>query len=70
MIAYVPVYFYETEIEWIGVKDLQVLSGKPPGIAAGAPYWTISVPTNDGSISCCLHAHKMPMGLESLQIIL
>jgi hypothetical protein len=35
--ADVPVYFYETEIEWIGAKDLQISSGKLPGIAAGAP---------------------------------
>ena len=34
--ADVPVYFYETEIEWIGAKDLQISSGKLPGIAGGA----------------------------------
>ena len=32
-----PIYFYETEIEWKGDKDLQVASGKLPAIAAGAP---------------------------------
>ena len=32
-----PVYFYETEIEWKGDKDLQLASGKLPAIAAGAP---------------------------------
>ena len=32
-----PIYFYETEIEWKGGKDLQVASGKLPVIAAGAP---------------------------------
>jgi len=32
-----PIYFYDTEIEWIGGKDLQVSSGKLPTIAAGAP---------------------------------
>lgn len=32
-----PIYFYETEIEWKGDKDLQIVSGKLPGIAAGAP---------------------------------
>ena len=31
------IYFYEAEIEWIGAKDLQISSGKLPGIAAGAP---------------------------------
>ena len=32
-----PIYFYETEIEWKGDKDLQVSGGKLPAIAAGAP---------------------------------
>jgi len=32
-----PIYFYETEIEWRGDKDLQIVSAKLPGIAAGAP---------------------------------
>ncbi|HLN88194.1 MAG TPA: OsmC family protein [Candidatus Limnocylindrales bacterium] len=32
-----PIYFYATEIEWKGEKDLQVASGKLPAIAAGAP---------------------------------
>jgi len=32
-----PMYFYETEIEWKGDKDLQVASGNLPAIAAGAP---------------------------------
>ena len=35
--AEAPIYFYETEIEWKGDKDLQVASGKLPAIAAGAP---------------------------------
>ena len=30
-------YFYETEIEWTGDKDLKLSSGKRPAIAAGAP---------------------------------
>ena len=32
-----PIYFYETEIEWKGDKDLAIASGKLPAIAAGAP---------------------------------
>jgi peroxiredoxin-like protein len=32
-----PVYFYETEIEWKGDKDLQIAGAKLPAIAAGAP---------------------------------
>ncbi len=32
-----PTYFYETEIEWKGAKELQISSGKLPAIAAGAP---------------------------------
>ena len=32
-----PIYFYETEIEWKGDKELEVASGKLPAIAAGAP---------------------------------
>lgn len=35
--AEAPIYFYETEIEWQGEKDLRVASGKLPAIAAGAP---------------------------------
>ena len=30
-------YFYETEIEWTGERDLQLGSGKLPVIEAGAP---------------------------------
>jgi peroxiredoxin-like protein len=30
-------YFYETEIEWKGDKDLRIVSGKLPVIEAGAP---------------------------------
>lgn len=30
-------YFYETEIEWKGEKDLRITSGKLPVIDAGAP---------------------------------
>lgn len=32
-----PEYFYETEIEWTGEKDLKLSGGKRPAIAAGAP---------------------------------
>ena len=32
-----PTYFYETEIEWKGDKDLQLTSGMLPAISAGAP---------------------------------
>jgi len=32
-----PIYYYETEIEWKGDKDLAIASGKLPVIAAGAP---------------------------------
>jgi len=32
-----PEYFYQTEIEWIGDKDIKLSSGKLPAIAAGAP---------------------------------
>ena len=32
-----PIYFYETEIDWKGDKDLQLSSGNLPLIAAGAP---------------------------------
>ena len=35
--AEAPIYFYETEIEWKGDKDLEVTSGQLPAIAAGAP---------------------------------
>ena len=30
-------YFYETEVEWKGAKDLKLSGGKQPAIAAGAP---------------------------------
>ena len=30
-------YFYETEIEWTGDKDVKLNSGKLPAIAAGVP---------------------------------
>ncbi len=30
-------YFYETEVEWTGAKDLKLSGGKQPAIAAGAP---------------------------------
>ncbi len=30
-------YFYETEIEWKGKKDLRITSGKLPVIEAGTP---------------------------------
>lgn len=30
-------YFYETEVEWIGEKDLTLKGGKLPVIGAGAP---------------------------------
>ena len=32
-----PTYYYETEIEWRGEKDLKLDAGKLPPIAAGAP---------------------------------
>jgi peroxiredoxin-like protein len=32
-----PQYFYETEIEWKGQKDLRISSGKLPVIDAGTP---------------------------------
>ena len=32
-----PTYYYEIEIEWKGDKDLQLISGMLPAIAAGAP---------------------------------
>ena len=32
-----PQYFYETEIEWKGKKDLRITSGKLPVIEAGTP---------------------------------
>ena len=32
-----PQYFYETEIEWTGAKDVRLSGGKLPAIAAGAP---------------------------------
>jgi len=35
--AEAPIYFYETEIEWKGDKDLRIASGKLPAIGAGAP---------------------------------
>src|SRR5688572_3953317 len=30
-------YFYETEVDWTGAKDLKLSGGKQPAIAAGAP---------------------------------
>jgi peroxiredoxin-like protein len=33
----VPEYFYQTEIEWTGDKEMKLSSGKLPPIAAGAP---------------------------------
>ncbi|HEU4639999.1 MAG TPA: OsmC family protein, partial [Candidatus Binatia bacterium] len=30
-------YFYETEAEWTGAKDLKLSGAKQPAIAAGAP---------------------------------
>jgi organic hydroperoxide reductase OsmC/OhrA len=30
-------YFYETEVEWTGAKDLKLSGAKQPAIAAGAP---------------------------------
>jgi peroxiredoxin-like protein len=30
-------YFYQTEVEWTGARDLKLSGGKQPGIAAGAP---------------------------------
>ena len=30
-------YFYETEVQWTGAKDLKLSGGKQPSIAAGAP---------------------------------
>ena len=30
-------YFYETEVEWTGAKDLKLSGAKQPSIAAGAP---------------------------------
>lgn len=35
--AETPTYYYETEIEWRGEKDLTLAGGKLPEIAAGAP---------------------------------
>jgi len=32
-----PIYFYQTEIDWQGDKNLKLTSGKLPAIAAGAP---------------------------------
>jgi peroxiredoxin-like protein len=32
-----PEYFYQTEIEWTGDKEMKLSSGKLPPIAAGAP---------------------------------
>jgi len=32
-----PQYFYETEIEWTGDRDIKLSGGKLPPIAAGAP---------------------------------
>jgi hypothetical protein len=30
-------YFYETEVDWTGAKDLKLSGAKQPAIAAGAP---------------------------------
>ena len=30
-------YFYRTEVEWTGAKDLKLSGAKQPAIAAGAP---------------------------------
>ncbi|MCE3243220.1 MAG: hypothetical protein K0Q83_3727 [Deltaproteobacteria bacterium] len=30
-------YFYETEVEWTGAKDLKLSGAKQPAITAGAP---------------------------------
>lgn len=35
--AEAPIYFYETEIEWKGDRDLLIASGKLSAIGAGAP---------------------------------
>lgn len=35
--AETPTYYYETEIEWKGEKDLKLASGKLKAIEAGAP---------------------------------
>ena len=32
-----PTYYYETEIEWTGARDLKLTSAKLPAIGAGAP---------------------------------
>jgi organic hydroperoxide reductase OsmC/OhrA len=36
-VAEAPTYYYETEIDWQGDKNLQLASGTLPAIAAGAP---------------------------------
>lgn len=36
-VAEAPIYFYETEIDWKGEKDLKLFGGKLPAIDAGAP---------------------------------
>lgn len=35
--AETPTYYYETEIEWKGARDLKLTSAKLPAIEAGAP---------------------------------
>ena len=35
--AEAPIYYYETEIEWKGERDLKLAGGKRPAIDAGAP---------------------------------
>ena len=35
--AETPTYYYETEIEWKGAKDLQLIGAKLPAIEACAP---------------------------------
>jgi len=35
--AETPTYYYETQIEWKGEKDLMLVGAKLPAIEAGAP---------------------------------
>jgi len=35
--AEAPTYYYETQIEWTGARDLKLTSAKLPAIGAGAP---------------------------------
>lgn len=41
-------YFYETEAEWTGAKDLKLSGAKQPAIAAGAPAGVPAVGTKTG----------------------